>query len=69
MSFLRSEGHHNAMFYPLCTLLTEARLARKRLNMQFITQALLIQAAIASVLSKEGQKAFNELVKGLSNGD
>jgi hypothetical protein len=36
--------------------------------MQLVSQALLTQAAIGSVMSKEGGKAFNELIKRLTNG-
>jgi len=37
--------------------------------MQMTTQAILTQSAIASVIGgKEGQKAFSELIKRLSNG-
>lgn len=69
MSFLRSQGHPHAARYPLCTLWTEARIARHRVNTELATQAILIQSAIGSAIGgKEGQKHFNELTQGLTNG-
>lgn len=73
MSFLRAQGHPNAARYPLCTLWAEARLAQKRLNAEMVTQALLMQTAVGSVVggafgSKDSAKPFNELVKRLTDG-
>ena len=49
-------------------LFTEAEIVRDRLNSMAVTQAILTQAAIASVVSKEGGKAFKELVEQLNGG-
>jgi len=43
-------------------------LLESHINQQLITQALLTQAAVASIMSKEGAKAFKKLIMGLSNG-
>ena len=48
--------------------MVETRLARQNLNSRLVTEALTTQSAIASVLSKEGGKAFKKLIKRLSDG-
>jgi len=68
VSFLRAQGHPNAGRYPLATLWAEAALARRRINMELVSQALLTQGAVASLLSQEGGKAFNEMIEGMVNG-
>jgi hypothetical protein len=69
VSLLLSQGHPSAAQYPLCTLFAEARIAKHRLNMELITQAILVRDAINSVIGgKDGQKAFNKLIKGLADG-
>lgn len=68
MSFLTSHGHHNASRYPIGTLLIETRLVEDQINQHMVTEALLTQAAIASVVSKEGGKAFQKLIKRLTDG-
>lgn len=49
-------------------LLVEAEIVRDRLNGLAVTQAILLQRAVASVISEEGGKAFKEIVEQLSNG-
>lgn len=49
-------------------LFVEAEIVRDRINGLAVTQAILLQNAVASVISKEGGKAFKEIVERLSNG-
>lgn len=49
-------------------LLVESEIVRDRINGMAVTQAILIQNAIASVISEEGGKAFTEIVEQLSDG-
>jgi len=65
---LLANGHSQAERYPICRLLVESRLLQQHLNAQHATQGLLVQAAVASVLSKEGRKGFSQLIEGLTNG-
>ena len=46
----------------------ETLIAQQRVNSQYITNALLTQTAVASLLDKKGQKAFKEIVKQLQDG-
>lgn len=46
----------------------ETRLAEQHVNQQVITEAIAIQSAIGSVLSKEGQKAFKKFIERLGDG-
>jgi hypothetical protein len=50
------------------TLMVEVRLAEEHVNRQLATEGIITQTAIASVLSKEGGKAFKQLIKGLTDG-
>jgi hypothetical protein len=69
VSLLLSQGHPSAAQYPLCTLFTEARIAKHRINMELATQAILVQSALVSIHGgKDGQKAFTKLIKGLVDG-
>lgn len=68
MSLLLGNGHSGAARYPLWKLAMEAEIVRDRLNSLAVTQAILTQGAIGSVLSKEGAKAFKELVEQLNGG-
>ncbi|ATN93240.1 hypothetical protein [Marinobacter phage PS6] len=47
--------------------MVESRLLEEHLNRQTATQAISIQLAIGSALSKEGNKAFKEFVKRMTN--
>lgn len=64
-----SQGHPDARHYPLCTLWHEADLARKRINLGHVTEALLIQSAVASLLDKQAAKDFQSLIRKLSDGN
>lgn len=65
-----AEGHQAARHYPLCMLWREADIARARWNQQATTQAVLVQQAICSVMSKSGSEGFQKIVKELSdNGE
>lgn len=68
MSFLRTQGHIDAHRYPVGMLLIETRLAEQTVNRQLVTEAIVMQTTIASVLSKEGGKAFKKLVERLTDG-
>lgn len=46
----------------------EAEIVRDRLNGLIMTDAVMIQAAIASVLSKDAAKEFSKLVETLGDG-
>lgn len=67
MSFLLAQGHRYARRYPVCMLWHEAEIARARVHQEFVTQAILFQNAAASIMSKDGAKAFQKLVKQLSD--
>lgn len=63
---LLDHGHPDAWEYTLGQLADEAALIVQRINGQAVTDALLLQNAAASVLSKEGAKQFKKLIKQLS---
>lgn len=66
MSFLRAQGHPAPNRLPICMLWHEVEIARARVHQEFVTQAILFQNAAASIMSKDGAKAFQKLVKQLS---
>jgi hypothetical protein len=68
VSFLLAEGHKEAHHYPIGMLSNESLIAQERINAQSVTEAILVQAAVSSLLDKKGQKAFKEIVKKLTNG-
>jgi hypothetical protein len=48
----------------------EVRLLEEHMNRQIATQAIATQTAIASVLSKEGGKAFKQFIERMTeNGN
>jgi hypothetical protein len=65
---LLSEGHHHARRYPLIVLWQEAQVVRERINARIVTDAVMIDSAIAANLSKPGRKQFAKTLKDLSNG-
>lgn len=68
VSFLISQGHTDAFRYPVGHLMAETRLAEQTVNRQLVTEAIVMQHTIASVLSKEGGKAFKKLIERLTDG-
>lgn len=63
---LMEAGHPNAPFYAIGRVHDEAGLVEQRQSARIATDALLMQSAISSVLSKEARKAFTKDVKSLS---
>ena len=64
-SLLRSEGHGSPNRYPIATLTYEAQLARERVNAKLKTEAVLLQGAIFSALSKSAGREFQKTLKKL----
>lgn len=67
MSFLTSQGHPDAKHYPLCILWHEVDIARSRVREEAVTEALLIQAAVGSLLDKKGAENFQKLLKKMTS--
>lgn len=67
VSLLLSEGHPDAPHYPIGMVWDEARLAVERINRFHATQAVLVQQAVSSILSKDGAKEFKKTITGLNN--
>lgn len=68
VSLLLDHGHPQASEYPVGMLWDEADLVVERVNSRLSTEAVLIQLAAASVMSKDALKQFNKIVKRLSDG-
>lgn len=66
VSLLLSHGHPEAGDYPLGTLWVESQLVVERLNQQAVTQAVLLQLAVGSILSKKTGSEFKKTIKKLS---
>lgn len=66
VSLLVSNGHPDAFGYPLGMVADEAKLISDRENSRRVTEAVVMQATISSVLSKEGGKHFKELLEQLN---
>lgn len=65
-SLCQAHGHIEARRYPVPMLWKETRLVRERVNRDLANSAILTQMAIASVLTKEGGKAFNKHMRSLT---
>lgn len=65
VSLLLSEGHPEAGSYILATLWSESRIVRQRHAIRIQQEAVLLQAAITSVLA--GDKEFGKLLKRVGN--
>lgn len=75
VSFLKSQGHVYADFYPLWKVWSEATTARRRLNLELASQTMSrYVAAVASTPQQKkanvqkAKKLFNDFLKGLSDG-
>lgn len=66
VSLCQAHGHIEARLYPLPRLWWETKLVRDRVNLDLANSAILTQMAIASVLSKEGGKAFQKHIRHLT---
>ena len=62
-----SEGHRDARMYPVAVVWSEARLFRERIAQRAQTDAVVMQTVIASMFSKEGGKALQKLLEGMSD--
>lgn len=60
-----ANGHPEARFYPLGMVWEEAELVVERTNREEASRSVLMQSTIASVLTKEGGKAFKKIIKEL----
>jgi len=67
ISLLLAEGHPEAPHYPIGMVWDEARLVVERHNGAHATQAVLVQLAVASVLSKDGAKEFKKTISRLND--
>lgn len=67
-SLLMEHGHVGAHHYPIAMLWDEAQLVVERINSMEASRAVVMRAAIASVVSKPGMKEFKQLIKELSAG-
>ena len=64
-----SEGHTAARRYPVAMVWAEVDIAKRRINHQHITQSVLMQACIGSVINgKNGGKQYQKLIKELQRG-
>ncbi len=66
VSLLLSNGHPESGDYPLGMLWVESQLVVERLNQQAATQAVLLQLAVGSILSKKTGSEFKKTLKKLS---
>lgn len=66
VSLLLSEGHP-ANTYTIGRVWDECQLVVDRINNRMVTEAVLLQSAVASLLTKEGGKQFSKLTKKLSS--
>lgn len=74
VSFLKSEGHAHADFYPVWRVWWEVSVVRKRLNLDLAskTTAMYVAMVAASPTGKKGaskaKKLLNDFIKGLTDG-
>lgn len=65
VSLLLAHGHPDARRYPVGLVWDEASMVISRINGMMATEAVLLQTAVSSILSKESGEHFNKLVKQL----
>lgn len=63
-----SEGHPDALNYPVHRVWEETELVVARTNQILATETLLTQMAVSSLFSKEAGRDFNKLIKRLTDG-
>ncbi len=68
MSLLLDAGHIQANQYPVHWVWEEAEIVMDRQNRTMASEAVLLQAAVSSVLSKPAAKEFGRLIKRLNEG-
>ncbi len=67
VSLLLAAGHQHARRYPLATVGMEARIVRRRINNQIVTESTLMHACIGAVMNgKAGAKHYSGLIKELN---
>lgn len=66
MNLLVDHGHPQAMYYPLGMLMDEAAMVQERENSRIVTEAKLLQFAVAGMLAKESRKLFDNMIKDLN---
>jgi hypothetical protein len=65
VSLLLGAGHPDAPLYPVGMVSDEADLVAQRANVAEATRAVLLQMAVSSVLSKQADEQFQEVIKRL----
>lgn len=60
-----AQGHPDAKDYPLGVLYYEAAVAQERVNGQLVTEATLMQQAIASNFNKKSAREFRKILESL----
>jgi DNA-binding IclR family transcriptional regulator len=63
VSLLKAAGHPQAHLYPLCVVIREQDLIRRRENSKYRTMAVLTQSAHMASKSKKAVKEFEKLLK------
>lgn len=63
---LYANGHPEAHNYPFGRLWDEAALVMERINNMAATEAILLQQAVSSVLSKKAHKEFEKTLKKMT---
>lgn len=53
---------------PIGRMWNEALIVKDIVDKQTRTEAILLRAAAASIMTKEGGKYFDQLIKGMGNG-
>lgn len=66
VNLLLDHGHPHAWHYPIGRVWDESNLVAQRFNNQEATKAILLEMAVSSVLSKEGGKEFDKMIKRMT---
>jgi len=69
VSLLIEHGHVDARYYTIGRVFEEAELVVERINGLEATRAVLLQMAVASILSKKAAKGFQEAIRRLTDGE
>lgn len=67
-SLLLDHGHTHALHYPVGRVWEEAEIVVQRVNQEKASDTSLMRVAVGAVISKEGAKLLDKVLKELTHG-
>lgn len=67
VSLLLANGHPLSPHYPVHRVWEEAFIVAERTNLTIVTEAVMTQLAVASLLSKDAGTEFKKVIRSMTN--